>query len=186
MKRETQDRAILDKFALDFVRVIEAYTEYIIVSGFVVISSGRVRGTEDIDLIIKPISEKKFKDLNLALAKAGFKCIQSEDAKEIYSYLKDKLSVRYVYKDVPLPEMEVKFAIDELDEYQFKTKKKLPLTGLDIYFSSVEMNIAFKEEYLKSEKDIEDAMHLRKYYLNEINEIEIEKIKEMIRRVRLK
>ena len=33
--------------------------------------------------------------------------------------------------------MELKLARDELDEYQIRTRKKLPLTGLDLYFSSM-------------------------------------------------
>ena len=47
------------------------------------------------------------------------------------------------------------------------------------------MNIAFKEEYLKSPKDMEDAKHLRKVYPI-INEEEIEDIKRKIRKIKLK
>ena len=59
------------------------------------------------------------------------------------------------------------------------------MTGLDIYFSSIEMNIAFKEELLKSDKDLDDSKHLRIVYGDKINSSEIEKIKKMIRRLRL-
>lgn len=52
------------------------------------------------------------------------------------------------------------------------------MTGLDIYFSSIEMNIAFKEELLKSEKDLDDAKHLRIVYGSKVNNLEIEKIKK--------
>ena len=74
--------------------------------------------------------------------------------------------------------MEVKFAKDELDEMQIKERVKLEFTGLDVWFSSIETNIAFKEEYLKSDKDIEDARHLRIVYEGKINEKKIEEIKE--------
>ncbi len=47
------------------------------------------------------------------------------------------------------------------------------------------MNIAFKEEYLKSDKDLEDAKHLRIVYDKEVDESEIRKIKGMIRKMRL-
>ncbi|MDD5616819.1 MAG: hypothetical protein PHH85_11540 [Candidatus Methanoperedens sp.] len=50
---------------------------------------------------------------------------------------------------------------------------------------SIEMNIAFKEELLKSEKDIDDAKHLRIIYSDVLDENEINKIKKEIRRVRL-
>ncbi|MDF1557219.1 MAG: hypothetical protein P1P80_03430 [ANME-2 cluster archaeon] len=59
----------------------------------------------------------------------------------------------------------------------------MPLTGLDFYFSSIEMNIAFKEGLLKSEKDLEDARHLRIIYSDTFDENEIRKIKAEIRRL---
>jgi len=58
------------------------------------------------------------------------------------------IKLKYVRKGTFVPEMEIKFSKDELDDYQIKTRKKLELTDLDIYFSSIEMNIAFKEELL--------------------------------------
>ncbi|MFH1834588.1 MAG: hypothetical protein ABH851_00200, partial [Methanobacteriota archaeon] len=71
-----------------------------------------------------------------------------------------------------------------LDDYQLEKRVRLPLTGTDFYFSTVEANIAFKEEYLKSDKDLEDAQHLRIIYSEKIDEKEVEKIKKMIRRFR--
>ena len=183
--RSIKNRNILDEFALSFSKIVEKYTEYIIVSGFVAISSGRTRGTEDIDMILKPISEEQFFLLHKELINNKFVCMQSDDPKEIFSYLKENLSVRYTKKNQSLPEMEIKFAQDELDLYQLKTKTKLELTGLDLYFSSIDMNVAFKEEYLKSEKDLEDAIHLRKVYSELIDEKEIQFIKEKIKKLRL-
>ncbi len=52
MKRGIADKNILDKFCEDFCRIVEKHAKYIVVSGFVAISSGRVRATEDIDLIL--------------------------------------------------------------------------------------------------------------------------------------
>ena len=59
------------------------------------------------------------------------------------------------------------------------------MTGIDAYFSSIEGNIAFKEELLKSDKDMEDARHLRIIYKGKIDENKIEKIKKEIKRLRL-
>ncbi len=187
MDRKVDDRNILDKFAEDFCGIVERHCKYIIVSGFVAIAHGRSRGTEDIDMIIEKISPEKFNGLHEELIKSGFECMQSEHSEIIYNqYLKDGISVRYTRQGSHLPEMEVKLAKDELDEYQLKTRKKLEFTGLNVYFSSIEMNIAFKEELLKSDKDLEDAKHLRLIYKKEINEAEIEKIKNKIRELRLR
>ncbi|OIO40970.1 hypothetical protein AUJ62_03590 [Candidatus Pacearchaeota archaeon CG1_02_32_21] len=186
MERGIDNKTILDRFALDFVKIIEKHCKYIIVSGFVAIAHGRSRGTEDIDMIIERVSRDKFAKLHNDLVKNGFECMQSEDSDVVYEYLINKTSVRYTYKEEFLPEMEIKFAKDEIDDFQLKTRKKLPLTGLDVYFSSIEMNIAFKEEYLRSDKDLEDARHLRIVYKGKINENEINEIKKMIKKVRKK
>ena len=187
MKREIEDKTILDKFAEDFIRVIDKYVKYIIVSGFVAIAHGRSRGTEDIDMIIERIPKEKFIELHNALDDAGFECMQSSNPEIIYDrHLTDKTSVRYTRKGEFLPEMKIKLAKDSLDEYQLETRKKLEFTGLDVYFSSIEMNIAFKEEYLKTDKDLEDAKHLRIIYKGEVNEEEVEDIKKKIRELRMK
>lgn len=187
MERGVGDRNILDDFAIQFCNIVEKYVKYIIVSGFVAISHGRRRTTEDIDTIIERISFGKFKELHDDLDNNGFHCLQSLKVEDIYDYLKNGDSVRYVRKGTFLPpEMEIKFVKDELDELQMKTRKKLDFTGLDIWFSSIEFNIAFKEELLGSDKDIEDAKHFRLIYKGEIDNGFIVKIKEKIRKLRLK
>lgn len=187
IKRSVEDKTILDNFVEDFCAIIEKHAKYIICSGFVAIAHGRARGTEDIDMITEKIPENKFVALHKDLVKNGFICMQSEDSKEIYaSYLEKGESVRYVRNDEGLfpPEMEIKFAKDKLDEDQIKERVILPLTHLNVYFSSIESNIAFKEEYLRSEKDIEDAKHLRLVYKGKINEGKINKTKEEIKKIK--
>lgn len=183
--RAVDDKNILDEFCTRFCEIAEKHCKYIVVSGFVAISSGRVRGTEDIDMIIETLSLDKFEKFHNDLVNNDFVCMQSKYAKEIYTYLTSGLNVRYTYRNKPLPEMEVKFAKDELDIYQLETRQKIPLTGLEVWFSSINMNIAFKEELLKSDKDLKDAKHLRTVFREEVNEVEIDKIKQKIRRLRL-
>lgn len=186
MERKVYDKTILDEFAEEFCRVVEKHCKYIIVSGFVAIAHGRSRGTEDIDMIIEKLSKNKFIELHNHLISVGFECQQSENPEVILEYLMDNTSVRYTRRGEMLPEMELKFAKDELDDYQLKTRQKMPFTGLEVYFSSIEMNIAFKEELLKSDKDLEDAKHLRIIYKESIDETEISRIKSKIRELRLK
>jgi len=186
MKRSVEERNILDRFCQEFCDVLSQHAQYIIVSGFVAIATGRTRGTEDIDLILERIPLERWILLHNDLQKHGFVCMQSDNPQEIFQqYLLANLSVRYTWKDVPLPEMEVKFSKDVLDELQLKTRIQLPETNLSVYFSSIEMNIAFKEEYLKSDKDMEDARHLRIVFSEKINEKKINTYKYMIRRIRL-
>ena len=185
MNRQISDRNILDAFCEEFCAIVDKYCKYIVVSGFLAIASGRTRGTEDIDMIIEKISQEKFETLFGELDQNNFMCMQSASAPEGYEYLKDNLSLRFTRKNKPLPEMEVKFAKDRLDLYQLNQRIKLPLTGLNVWFSNVNINIAFKEELLKSPKDLEDARHLRIVFKEMVNEREITEVKKMIRELRL-
>ena len=83
MGREVSDKNILDWFALRFCCVVEKYSKYAIVSGFLVISSGRARGTEDVDIIIEQLSKERFKEFHTALVAQQFVCMQSSDPEEI-------------------------------------------------------------------------------------------------------
>ena len=182
--RGVENKNILDEFCEKFCSVVEKYCKYIVVSGFVAISSGRTRATEDIDIIIEKLDFQLFKKFHDDLHNNGFVCAQTDNPTEIFDYLRDNQSVRYTKKNSPLPEMEVKFVKDELDLLQIQTRVKLPLTGLQVWFSSVNMNIAFKEGLLKSKKDLKDAEHLRKVYPELVNEVEIKSIKKMLKEIR--
>jgi hypothetical protein len=187
-KRDVDDRTILDKFVEQFCALVEKHVKYIVCSGFVAIAHGRSRGTEDINMIIEKMQFDSFKKLHDDLINNHFVCIQSDKSEEIYErYLLKGDSVRYVWNKEGYfpPEMEIKFAKDELDIEQIKTRVKLPLTRLNIFFSTIEDNIAFKEELLKSDKDMEDAKHLRIIYEESLDEDKINKIKEKIKRLRL-
>ena len=187
-ERNIEDRTILDEFAEQFCDIVNKHCKYIVCSGFVAIAHGRTRGTEDIDMIVEKLNKEQFINLHKDLIKGGFVCIQSDSADSIYvDYLSNGDSVRYVTQDKNFfpPEMEIKFAKDELDNEQLNSRTKLPLTKLDIYFSSIEGNIAFKEELLKSQKDLEDAKHLRIIYEGKFDEDKINEIKQKIRRIKL-
>ncbi len=188
MDRGISDRNILEKFCEDFCRIAEKHCKYIIVSGFVAIASGRTRATEDIDMIIERLPREKFIVMHNDLENNGFECLQSTNPEEIYSYLINENSIRYTLKENKLfpPEMEVKFVKDALDEWQLKERQKISFIGLDVWFSSINFNIAFKEEWLGTDKDCEDANHLREIYKGDISNDEIEKIKKMIIHLRKK
>jgi hypothetical protein len=181
--RSISDKTVLEEFTEGFCRILEKHCKYIIVSGFVAIAHGRSRGTEDIDVIIERITKEKFGELFSDLEKGGFACVQPGKPGDVYNdYLLENTSIRFVKKGTFVPDMELKLAKDALDEYQLKNRKKLPLTGLDLYFSSIEANIAFKEDFLRSDKDLEDARHLRIIYAEELDETVIRKIKDMIKK----
>lgn len=185
MQRATSDYDLLDEFTIDICNIVEKHCKYVIVSGFFAISCGRARGTEDIDMIIERIDYENFEKMHQELSKK-YNCLQSEDPKEIYEYLIENASIRYTLKDRDIPEMEIKFTKDSLDKDQLQSRTKYKeITDLDIYFAPLEGQIAFKEEYLKSEKDLEDAKHLRIVFKDELSEDKIKYYKNKIREIKL-
>ena len=52
-----RDLTELDIFVRDFLEVLKRHSDYLIVSGFVSISTGRTRGTEDVDVLV-PVMDK--------------------------------------------------------------------------------------------------------------------------------
>lgn len=96
MERGIGDRNILDRFAEKFCEITERYVKYIVVSGFVAIAHGRRRTTDDIDMIIERIPFEVFEKFHNELINNGFICMQSSKVRDIYEYLDNKDSVRYV------------------------------------------------------------------------------------------
>ncbi|MHA1264453.1 MAG: hypothetical protein ACTSRS_04380 [Candidatus Helarchaeota archaeon] len=172
-------------FCQNFCNILEKFAKYIVVSGFFVIVSGRSRSTEDIDIIMEPIDLEAYLNLHTELENHQFFCLQSSNPYQIYNlYLKEGLPIRFIQDRNIIPNIELKFAKDYLDEFQLRTRKRIAFTGTDIFFSSIEANIAFKEELLRAPKDIKDARHLRIVYDEEIDEDEINKIKKLIKKYR--
>lgn len=152
----------LDHFVLRFVSILEKYAvKYVLVSGYVGIYFGRNRHTEDVDLLIERIDEKKFTLVFDALLASGFECITGNDAKDNFMrYLSHNLSLRFHLKNQFIPNMEIKYVKNPVDAYALDTRLKIVNNGSEImYFSSLELQIAYKL-FLGSEKDFEDARFL--------------------------
>jgi hypothetical protein len=181
-----EDNNILKKFTKDFCQIVQKYTKYVIVSGLVCIATGRVRGTEDIDIIIEKMNFENYKKLHEELLEK-FEILSPGDleVKEIYKeYLCENIPIRFVFPNEIFPNMEFKFAKNLIDIEALKTRQKIKNSFLsNIYFSNIELQIAFKEKYLKSQKDIEDALHLREMFIELIDKNKIKKYEKMIKEV---
>lgn len=90
-----RDLTELDIFAKKFLDTLKKHTDYLVVSGFVSICTGRTRGTEDIDIIIPAMEEEKFNALFKELEKNNFWCYQGDDAEDVYTYIKNLNSIRF-------------------------------------------------------------------------------------------
>ncbi len=171
----------LDKFVLHFIRIVERYVDYVIISGYVAILLGRSRATEDVDLFIKPLEKEKFIKLYHELKEAGFWCLNAESDDEVYSYLKDNIAIRFADKGQSIPNLEVKFPKNRLDWDAFTDIVEVETKEGVIRISSLEKQIAFKKYYLGSDKDLEDAKHLEELFKEHLDKEKIKKYKELIK-----
>ncbi len=170
----------LDRFVLDFVKILEKHADYVIVSGYVSILFGRTRATEDIDVFIKKLSKEEFDALYRDLKKSGYWCLNSGNVDEIYDYLDSSLAVRFAIKNQTIPNFEIKFAIKKLNMDSLKDTITVMIKSREIRVSSFERQIAFKKYYLKSDKDLEDARHIEELFKEHIDKKEIENYKRLI------
>ena len=151
----------LDRFAIGFSRIIQRHTKYVIVSGYVSILLGRARVSEDIDMIVPVMGKNEWGRIYNDLVKEGYYCLNAGDASSSYKYLKDELAVRFAPQGSVIPNMEILFATGKIQRLALATSIFVTIGKSTIPISNLELQIAYKENILKSLKDIEDARHLR-------------------------
>jgi hypothetical protein len=162
---KNKDLSDLDKFVKNFLKVLEKYFDYVIISGYVAILFGRSRSSEDIDVFIEKTDYDAFKKFWDEVHKK-YECINTRDSKEAYeNYLCDNIPIRFSKKDEFIPNFELKFPKSELDVWTLSEKKKVFINHYKVFISSLELQIPYKL-YLGSEKDIEDARFLYKFFKN--------------------
>ena len=154
----TRELSELDNFVLDVAELIEEYSRYVIVSGYVMILFGRSRGTEDIDFVIERIPKEEFMKFCRDAQTSGFEFINPEDCSGLYEMLKERMA----REGEIIPNAEIKLPKDFFHQEALKKRIPVLLNDKRIYISPIELQIAYKL-YLGSDKDIEDA-----YYLHEL------------------
>ncbi|RLI85295.1 MAG: hypothetical protein DRO98_07205 [Archaeoglobales archaeon] len=142
----------LDKFVFNFIELLDI--DYV-VSGYVAILFGRSRGTEDIDVLIEPITYNKFKELYERTVKRGYYFLNSDRPNNLYEMLEERSAVRIAKEDTIIPNIELKFTKNEFDKFSIQNRLKVVVNGEQVYISPIEIQIAYKL-YLGSDKDVED------------------------------
>lgn len=170
----------LDKLVIDFVNVLKRHTDYVLVSGYVAILFGRSRISEDIDILIPKIDEGNFKKLYKDLSKE-FWCINEEEISELFELLQTKHSIRFARKKKVIPNIELKFADSLIDKETLKEKAKVKIRGVTLFISPIEIQIPYKLIVLGSEKDKEDALHLKEVFKGHVSEEKIKYYESLIK-----
>ena len=171
----------LDKFVLNFIKILKKHTDYVVVSEYILILFGKLGQTGDINVFIKELNKKEFFIFYEDLKKQGYWCLNAEDNNEIYSYLSEGLAVRFALKNQTIPNFEIKFAKKKSAIESLKDTLLVITKQGDIIISSLERQIAYKKYYLKSDKDLEDAKHIEEIFKNDIDYKKIDKYKHTIK-----
>ncbi|MEL9941091.1 MAG: hypothetical protein QW348_08925 [Ignisphaera sp.] len=171
-----------DVIAFAFAGVLEeSGVKYVVVAGYTAILFGRGRRSDDIDFIIEEIDEDVFVGICRRAWKAGFTLMQGdigveESVRRVYrSYLAEGYSVRFMYRDTVLPNVEIKLARTEAHRYALDNSIKVVINNESaIRISPLELQIAYKL-FLGTEKDAGDAVFLYTLFRDFIYGEELEK-----------
>ncbi len=170
----------LDRLVFDFISLLRKHTDYAIVSGYVAIILGRIRGTDDVDVIIPKKTKEEFISIFKAMVDNAYWCINTEDVDEMYDLLKTGHSIRIAEDDEVSPNFEIKFAKSESDFEALDNPIEIFVGNNSVKVAPLELQIAFKEVVLKSEKDMEDAKHIRVVAKEHIDEKLIDEYKKRL------
>tara|TARA_Y100000034_G_scaffold31219_1_gene38199 strand:- start:1751 stop:2347 length:597 start_codon:yes stop_codon:yes gene_type:complete len=174
----------LDLFLKDFLEVLRGRSDYLVVSGFVSISTGRTRGTEDIDVLFPVMGKEDFGRLFGDLIKNGFWCYQGDSFEEVYEYVENMNNIRFARVDEMFPNIEF-IPIDETKEakfFEFSHPQKIKISDFEFKIPPLEFEILYKEIVLASEKDIADAMHLRTFFKDILKNEKFKEYESIVRK----
>ena len=158
----------LDTFVLGFLSVLKAYTNYVIVSGYVTILFGRARGTEDIDIIIEKMDRGMFERFFNDLTERNYWFLNSDDQNDLFNMLNENLAVRIAKSGEIIPNIELKFVKDYFDNFSLRNSLKVMIGDHEMKISPIELQIPYKL-YLSGDKDIEDAIYLYEIFKETID-----------------
>jgi hypothetical protein len=154
----------LDRFVRDFLHALNS--DYLVVSGFVSIATGRTRGTEDVDILFPLMHKAAYQEVFDRILDAGFWCYQGDTLQVVYEYVQELKHIRFARKDQIFPNIEL-IPINESKKaqwFEFKHPQKMRVGRWEFKIPPIEFEILYKELVLGSKKDIQDAKHLRQFF----------------------
>ena len=149
-----RDLTELDLFVKDFLEVLKKHSDYLIVSGFVSISTGRTRATEDVDILVPILDKKKFGKLFNELKQKEYWCYQGDFSEEVYLYVKNMQSIRFAKKEQMFPNIEMIFINEsrKAKYYEFTHSQKIKISDFEFKIPPLEFEILYKEIVLAGKK----------------------------------
>jgi len=155
----------LDKDVLEFTGILDACeVNYVIVSGYVAIPTGRSRSTEDIDIILESLSETETEQLVTELKNYGYWGM-AMPLDEMYSMLSEGSRIRIAEDGEMYPNFETWFVSNDVEREALSNPLTVTFDEGEIEISPIELQIAYKLRLAQASdslngKDFEDALHL--------------------------
>ncbi len=176
VSRELSD---LDEDVLAFTRILETCdVNYVVVSGYVAILTGRSRATEDIDIILESLSETETEQLVTELKRQGYWGMAMPLA-EMYSMLSEGSRIRIAEDGKMYPNFETWFVSNDVEREAFSNPLTVIFEEGQIKISPLELQLAYKLRLAQaagshSGKDFEDALHLYLTFEEQFNTEQLE------------
>ncbi|MFB6094926.1 MAG: hypothetical protein ABEJ71_00540, partial [Halodesulfurarchaeum sp.] len=155
----------LDEAVLSFVDVLESCeVEYVIVSGYVAILTGRSRATEDVDVILEELTQAETDALVETLTERDYWGM-AMPLEDMYSMLSRGDRIRIAEAEEFYPNFEVFFPSTEIERTALADSLTVAFDSGTIEISPIELQIAYKLQLAQRAdspdgKDMEDALHL--------------------------
>jgi hypothetical protein len=161
----SRELSALDKDVLEFTAILKSCdVNYVIVSGYVAILTGRSRSTEDIDVILESLSEAETEQLVTELTDRGYWGM-AMPLDEMYSMLSEGSRIRIAEEGEMYPNFETWFVSNDVEREALSNPLTVTFDEGQIEISPLELQIAYKLRLAQaadslSGKDFEDALHL--------------------------
>lgn len=169
-----RDPNALDELAIEFSAMLSALEiEHVYVAGYLAILTGRPRATDDIDVIVEPLSKRDVETLVDELRNASYwgPAMPLED---MYGNLTEGTNIWVAPDEQMAPHLEVKFPTDKFDRASLANAIDARVGNTMIPIGPLELQIAYKL-YLGGQKDLEDATHLYLLFEETLRKSELER-----------
>ena len=96
---------------------------------------------------------------------------QGDNYEEVYDYIKNLTNIRFAKNKQMFPNIEF-IPVNETRKakhFEFTHPQKIKIKDFEFKIPPIEFEILYKEIILASDKDIQDAEHLRKVFSDIIN-----------------
>ena len=161
----SREPSVLDEDVIAFTNVLDSCAvDYVIVSDYLAILTGRTRATEDVDIILNTLTEAETEALVSALKDHDYWGMAMPLA-EMYSMLAEGDWIRVAAEGEMYPNFEVWFVSNGVEREAISNAITVEFDDSEIAISPIELQIAYKLRLAKGTKsttgkDFEDALHL--------------------------